>query len=127
MSEHNPAVIHFQGNQYVQDEVPVGRLDPIIRLMGMTGERLVSLHNLLVSNLADTPEPPTATRKFADKLKGVRRTWALLERHRDLMAAEPHDAAGFEMTAEELGAQAPRAAIRREDISNPEVEVTPIY
>lgn len=73
----------------------------------MTGPQLVTLHNLVVSNLGGRP-----TKKFADNAKAVARTWKALQDYQQ-------DVDDYAMGAEELDAQKPRAEVQADKAPEP--------
>lgn len=81
-----------------------------ISVADMTGAQLITLYNLVSSNLGRG-----SVKRFADSKSGAKRTWKLL--------CDWADQGDFEMSEEELAQQKGRDEIKREDIANPAVVI----
>lgn len=103
--------ITFAGKTYVERGI---MFQPgQIPLTTLSGPELLSLYNLVASNLGRG-----SVKRFADTATGAKRTWKLLCEWADQPTGD------FEMSEEELAGQKGRQ-VNREDVANPSVTVEP--
>lgn len=80
-------IVTFLGKSYSLDPAPPGAPDPKpIAINLLSASELLTIYNLVASNLGKTP-----TNRFADSSSARRRTWALLEEFDTVVAQERED------------------------------------